>query len=167
MGVLCIDSVTLSFPEQIQFCRPLGAYWIVLSPTLLGQCDTLVPSALKANKFSGPLAFWSRQLALVPRTCAPCAQTLRTGGGDDNGDVGDGDIGSILRLWYMTGLGGPPSQRCQSNFFKDHQEWDTPLWSWWGDVKITRMNNGIYEGSDCVCNEKRQNTDNNDINHEN
>ena len=26
MGILCIDSVTLSFPEQIQFCRPLGAY---------------------------------------------------------------------------------------------------------------------------------------------
>ena len=64
---------TLSFPEQIQFCTPLGAYWIVLSPTLFGQLDTL---ALKANKFSGPPAFWSPQLALVPRTCA---QTLRTG----------------------------------------------------------------------------------------
>ena len=61
---------TLSFPEQIQFCTPLGAYWIVLSPTLFGQLDTL---ALKANKFSGPPAFWSPQLALVPRTCAPCA----------------------------------------------------------------------------------------------
>ena len=64
---------TLSFPEQIQFCRPLGAYWIVLSPTLLGQLDTLVPSALKANKFSGPSAFWSPQTCLVPRTCAQFA----------------------------------------------------------------------------------------------
>ena len=36
----------------------LGAYGIVLSPRLLGHLDTLVmvPSAFKANKFSGPPA---------------------------------------------------------------------------------------------------------------
>ena len=45
-----------------------------------GQLDTLVPSALKANKFSGPPAFWSPpKFGLVLRTCAPCAATLRTG----------------------------------------------------------------------------------------
>ena len=66
MGILC------SFSEQIQFCRPLGAYWIILSPTLLSQLDTLVPQLSKL------ISFQVHQL-LVPRTCAPCAKTLRTG----------------------------------------------------------------------------------------
>ena len=44
-----------------------------------GQLDTLVPSALKANKFCGPSALWSQQIALVPHTCAPCAAILWTG----------------------------------------------------------------------------------------
>ena len=65
----------LCFQVQIQFCRPLrGAYnWIVLSPTLLGHLDTLVPSALKANKFSGPPALWSPQTCFgPPHMCAVC-----------------------------------------------------------------------------------------------
>ena len=36
-----------------------------MSPPLLGQLDALVPSALKASKFSGPPALWS------PQTCGP------------------------------------------------------------------------------------------------
>ena len=52
---------------------------IFLSPTLLGHLDALVPSALKAHKFSGPPALWSPQTYLVPCTCAPCASILRTG----------------------------------------------------------------------------------------
>ena len=40
---------------------------------LLGQLDTLVPSALKANKFSGPPAFWSPQTWFgPPHMCAVC-----------------------------------------------------------------------------------------------
>ena len=51
-----------------------GAYnWIVLFPTLLGQLDTLVPSTLKAIKFSGPPAFWSPQTCFgPPHICAVC-----------------------------------------------------------------------------------------------
>ena len=66
---------TVCFPVQIQFCCPLwGSYnWIVLSPTLLGHLDTLVPSALKANKFSGPPALWSPQTCFgPPHMCAVC-----------------------------------------------------------------------------------------------
>ena len=38
-----------------------------------GQLDTLVPSALKANKFSGPPAFWSPQTWVgPPHMCAVC-----------------------------------------------------------------------------------------------
>ena len=47
--------------------------WIVLSPTLLGHLDALVPSALKANKFSGPPALWSPQTCFgPPHMCAVC-----------------------------------------------------------------------------------------------
>ena len=56
-----------------QSCRPLGAYWIVLSPTLLGQLDTLVLSALRANKFSGLPTCWSPQTCFGPlHMCAVC-----------------------------------------------------------------------------------------------
>ena len=74
---------TLGYPERIQLCRHLGAYWIVLSPTLLSQLDTLVPSALKTNRFSGLPAFWSPQTCFgPPHMCAVCVnfkdrETLR------------------------------------------------------------------------------------------
>ena len=79
MGILCIDSVNLTHLVFQNKFIPLGAYWIVLSPILLGQLDTMVPSALKANNFQVYQLFGPPKLALVPRTCAPCAETLRTG----------------------------------------------------------------------------------------
>ena len=39
---------------------------IVLFPTLLLHLDTMVPSALKANNFSGPPAIWSSQTCFGP-----------------------------------------------------------------------------------------------------
>ena len=147
MGILCIDSVTLSFPEKNQFCRPLGAYWIVLSPILLGQLDTLVPSALKGNKFSGPPAFWSPKFASVPCTCALCAETLRTGGGGPTLNAKSHDSFPFfwslplpeettfpLFPWYFNWLGlfRDPAQGWSVAFLDGHQPYVVRCYSLFG-----------------------------------
>ena len=82
MGILCIDSVNfthLVFQNKFSF-DVLVVLFELFCPLLCLVNSTLwFPQLSKLISFQVHQLFGPPQLALVPRTCAPCAETLRTG----------------------------------------------------------------------------------------